>query len=502
MALKRPHGDAEADARVAELKAALAQRDAEAVAREERLAAQDARIAELVEQVTRLVAQVEALTEKLGQNSKNSHLPPSSDGPGGGSAGKRNAEKPKKKSKRKRGGQPGHRGSHRELLPPECVDTVVNFFPKVCLGCSADLAEAADPSPLRYQLLDLRDHRPHLTEYRRHEVECPRCGGRTVAAYDPSIPSSAFGPCLTAVVGLLTGVYHLSRRKAQRLLRELFGISVSLGALSAMERRASEALESAYEEAKREVEHAGVKHSDATSWARSGTLMSLWTIATIAATIFGIFKDGARDTVRPFFGGRRGILVSDRASIFTFWKMAYRQVCWAHLIRKFISFSQRDGPAGKVGHELLEYASLVFEYWHGFKDGDLTREELQTWLQPVQRELERALVCAAKADIDRLSGSCADILAHREALWTFAIHEDVEPTNNHAERELRSFVLWRKGSFGSQSERGERFAERLMTVAHTARKQGKAVLDFLVSSVVAHLDGTTPPRLINTSVAG
>ena len=297
-------------------------------------------------------------------------------------------------------------------------------------------------------------------------------------------------------------MYHLSRRKAQRLLRELFGISVSLGALSAMERRASEALESAYEEAKREVEHAGVKHSDATSWTRSGTLISLWTIATTTATVFGIFKDGTRDTVRPFFGDARGILVSDRASVFTFWQMAYRQICRSHLIRKFISFSERDGPAGKIGHELLEYTSLVFEYWHGFRDGDLTREELKTWLQPVQRELERALVCAAKANIDRLSGSCADVLAHREALWTFVSHEDVEPTNNHAERELRGLVLWRKGSFGSQSERGESFAERLMTVAHTARKQGKAVLDFMVSSVVAQLDRTTPPKLINTSVAG
>ena len=501
MALKRPHGDADADARVAALEAALAQRDAEAAAREERLAAQDARIAELVEQVSRLVAQVEALTEKLGQNSKNSHLPPSSDGPGGGSGGK-SSKKSTKKSKRKRGGQPGHRGSHRELLPPECVDTVVNFFPKVCLGCAADLAEVVDSSPRRHQHLDLRDHRPHLTEFRLHEVACPRCGARTRAAYDPSIPSSAFGPCLTAVVGLLTGVYHLSRRKAQRLLHELFGISISLGALSAMERRASEALKSAYEEAKREVEHAGVKHSDATSWLRSGALMSLWTIATVAATVFGIFEDGTRDTVRPFFGRLRGILVSDRASIFTFWKMTHRQVCWAHLIRKFISFSERDGPAGKIGCELLEYASLVFAYWNGFKDGDLTREELKTWLQPVQRELERALVCAAKADIDRLSGSCADILAHREALWTFVTHEGVEPTNNHAERELRAFVLWRKGSFGSQSERGERFAERLMTVAHTARKQGKAVLEFLVQSVAAHLDGSPPPRLIDASAVG
>lgn len=475
----RTAADRDGDARVAELERALAERDAE--------------IAALRAQVAQLGKLVTELSEKLNQNSRNSHLPPSSDGPGAGSRG---APTPKKnESNRKRGGQKGHRGAHRELMAP--VDEFFDLFPEVCLGCGANLPEVLDADARRYQQVELRDHRRHVTEYRRHEVECPRCGASTQAAYDPSrIPAFAFGPCLTAVVGLLTGVYHLSRRKAQRLLLELFDISVSLGALSAMERRASEALATAYDEAKREVRHAGVKHTDATSWSRSGALMSLWTIASVTATVYRIFANGARDTVRPFFGRRRGILVSDRASVFTFWRMIYRQICWAHLIRKFIAFSERDGPAGEIGRELLGYAKLVFEYWQGFKDGVLTREELISWMGPVRREFELALARAAIADIPRLSRSCANMLAHREALWSFVKRDGVEPTNNEAERALRAFVLWRKGSFGTQSERGERFAERLMTVAETARKQGKAVLEFITQSVRARLDGMEPPKLI------
>ena len=62
--------------------------------------------------------------------------------------------------------------------------------------------------------------------------------------------------------------------------------------------------------------------------------------------------------------------------------------------------------------------------------------------------------------------------------------------------ELRDFVLWRKQSFGSQSERGDRFAERVMSVVRTARKQGKAVLDFMVATIGAYVHGTTPPRLL------
>ena len=468
---------------------ALAELDAQ-------IAERDAKIAELTAEVEALTKQVEQLTELLNRNSKNSHLPPSSDGPGSSFRGGR-AERNKRKAERQRGAQKGHRGSHRELLPTEHVDTVVDLFPVVCLGCAGSLPHDVDAAACRYQQLDLREHRPHLTEWRRHEVQCEQCGTSTRATYDSAkIPSSAFGPCLTATVALLTGAYHLSRRKTRRLLSELFGIEVSLGAISAMEQRASAALATAHAEALREVQYAGVKHTDATSWTRSGKLMSLWTLASAAATVYQIFVDGCRDTIVPMFGPRLGILVSDRATVFDFWVMALRQICHAHLLRKFVAFSERDGPAGALGRELLQLSSLVFEYWHGFKQGHLTRDELLLWMRPVQRDFERLLERGGAADIERLSGSCADILAHRDALWTFVTQQDVEPTNNHGELELRDFVLWRKRSFGSQSERGERFAERVMTAVRTARKQGKDVLDFIVRSVTAYIDGAPAPQLI------
>lgn len=469
-------------ARIAFLEAALAERDA--------------KLAGLTALVSKQSAQIEQLTELLGRNSKNSHLPPSSDGPGSGvSGGAASTLRPT--SGRKRGGQKGHRGSHRALLPAERVGTFVELFPEVCLGCACELSRVLDVAACRYQQLELRDHRPHVTEWRRHEVKCKRCGAFTRADYDSAqIPSSVFGPCLTAVVAMLTGAYHLSRRKTQKLLLELFGISISLGAISTMERRASEALKSAHQEALREVQYAGIKHTDATSWTRSGKLMSLWTLASAAATVYQIFVDGCRDTIRPLFGPKIGILISDRATVFSFWSMAQRQICHAHLLRKFVSFSERNGKAGAIGRELLECTALMFEYWHGFKDGLLTRQELQFWLRPVQLSIERLLERGEKANIERLSGSCADILAHRDALWTFVTHQDVEPTNNHAELELRDFVLWRKRSFGSQSEHGERFAERMMTAVRTARKQGKDVLDFMVGSITAYIGGTTAPRLI------
>jgi transposase len=507
------------ESRVATLEAAVAERDARLAEQQAQLATQKAQIGFLTAQVAKLTeqqaqlaeqqvqleaqkaqialltAQVAKLTEQQGRNSSNSHLPPSSDGPGSGTKDRRRG-----KSGRKRGGQKGHRGSHRELLPPERVDRFVDLFPPACLCCGHPLPRVVDTAAWRYQQLDLRDHRVHLTEWRRHEVTCERCGESTRAEYDRTqIPELAFGPCLTAVVVLLTGAYHLSRRKARKLLQELFGISISTGAISAMEKRASEALAEAHEEAKHEAQHAAVKHSDATSFLRSGTLTSLWVLATAAATVYQIFNDGRRDTIRPLFGPRLGILISDRATVFSFWTMALRQVCHSHLLRKFVAFSERDGPDGAIGCELLECMTLIFEYWHGFKDGHLTRAELSFWMQPLQRHVEQLLQRASTSASEGISGSCADILAHRDALWTFVSHEGVEPTNNHAELELRDFVLWRRRSFGTRSERGDRFAEHVMTVVRTARKQGLDVLDFLVRSITASVDNATAPKLLGAA---
>lgn len=175
--------------------------------------------------------------------------------------------------------------------------------------------------------------------------------------------------------------------------------------------------------------------------------------------------------------------------------MAPRQVCWARLLRKFVSFAERDGPAGSVGRELLDYTGLVFEYWHDYKDGKLSRERFIAWMAPLRHQVQTALQRAVDAQLGHVSGSCAHILAHAPALWTFVDHHGVDPTNNHAERELRAFVLWRKRSFGTQSERGNLFAERLMTVAHTARKQRRHVLTFLTSCCQALLDDSPPPSL-------
>jgi transposase len=253
------------------------------------------------------------------------------------------------------------------------------------------------------------------------------------------------------------------------------------------------------DEAWQRVREAEVKHTDGTTWSQGGVAMALWTIAATGVTVFKILADSTKETLRPLYGTLLGILISDRAKALNFWAMARRQICWAHLLRKFISFSERAGPSSAFGRQLLDYTGLVFEYWHDYKRGKLDRATFVAWMSPVQQQIEAVLAQAVASGIAGVSGSCADILEHRAALWTFVEHAGVEPTNNHAEREIRAFVLWRKRSFGTQSARGNTFAENLMTVAHTARKQQRNVLAFLTDCCQAARDDVRPPSLFDAT---
>lgn len=454
------------------------------------LAAQRAELDQLKVKVEELTQLVMSLKEQVNRNSRNSHLPPSSDGPGG----RGSSEKSQGEGQRKRGGQPGHGGNKRELLPPEQVDRFVELYPKACENCWASLPQVRDENATRYQTTEVPPIRPHTTEFRCNGVTCG-CGHTTYASAEGVVPASPFGPRLMALIALLTGVFHLSRRRAAALLHDVLGVRVSLGAVSVVEGRVSAAVEPAVNEAWSRVDDTVVKHADATSWLLGGKLRSLWTIATKVVTVFKILVDGSSASVKPIFGACKGILVSDRATVFSFWTMSCRQICWAHLLRKYVSFSERDGPARKLGQELLDCTALVFRYWWDLRDGRLDRATFRAWMAPLRVQLEGCLARAVAASLKEVSGACADILEHKAALWTFVDREDVEPTNNHAERELRAFVLWRKKSFGAQSERGNLFAERVMTVAHTARKQNKNVLAFLTACCTARLAGAAPPSL-------
>lgn len=469
----------------------------------------DARIDRLERQVEALLAKVEEqavtiatqakriaaletenaeLRRRLGENSSNSNKPPSTDPPG------TRAERPDGgPSGRRRGGQPGHKGHRRELLPASQVTEQVECFPPACRACDAALPRTRDPEPLVRQVIDVPEIKPTVTQFNCHHVTCT-CGVTTTGSPPPGTPTGILGPRVLALCGLLVAECTVSRRKVRDLLHHLLGIRVSLGALSESEEITNDAVAPAVDEARLHALGERSKHVDATTWSCAGAYRCLWTMATAAVTVFFIASDGTRATLETWISKVRGILVTDRGTQFGFWAMERRQICWAHLLRKFASFATRPGTAGQTGDYLLLWTRVLFHQWHRVRDGTMTRRQFQTAAGELRVVIERLLEQGTRTP--GIAGSCADILEHRAALWRFVDDPSVGPTNNHAERELRGFVLWRKSSYGSRSERGDAFAANLKSVVHTCRKQGRAVLPYLTEAIQASLRGTAAPSLI------
>jgi transposase len=108
-------------------------------------------------------------------------------------------------------------------------------------------------------------------------------------------------------------------------------------------------------------------------------------------------------------------------------------------------------------------------------------------MSPVRREVERLLEAGSTCGVPKTEGMCREILKLRQALWTFIQVEGVEPTNNTAERSIRPGVLWRKGSFGTQSAEGARCVESMMTVVATLKQQQRDVLEYLIGRYLSRL---------------
>jgi transposase len=305
------------------------------------------------------------------------------------------------------------------------------------------------------------------------------------------------GSRLSALVVLLTGVYHLSRRNTAALLGDVLGVQLALGSVSNVEKRMADALGGAYTEALECVRRARVKHLDATSWSQGGEPRSLWTFASRLATTFVITADATTQSVRTLVGRVRGMLVTDRAPQFGFWAMEQRQICWAHLLRRFAAFADSPRPeVQRLGESLLLLSHAHLVEWHRLCDGLSTRHHLQGFVARLEPIFVGHLERGVNLRLPQVSGTCANLLAHRDALFTHAFVPGVPPTNNHAESELRGFVLWRRQTAGTRSERGDCFAERIMTTVHTLRKQGRHVLSYLEEASIAALRGKPSPALM------
>src|SRR5919205_470592 len=439
-----------------------------------------------------LQEQVRTLEERLNQTSRNSSRPPSSDPP-------QHPHPRRPPGKRRRGGQPGHPGHTRTLVPVEEVDEVVGLKPQQCSRCQAPLW-GDDASPFRHQVIEIPPIKPAITEYQWHQVTCPECGETTRAPWPEGVPSDSYGPRVHATVALCTGSYRLSKRTTRQVMDDLFGVPMSVGTISQSEKATTAVVAEPVEEARAYVQEQAVAHLDETSWRQGNKRAWLWVAVTSLVTVFLVRLSRGGQVACELLGEPfSGILVTDRYSAYNWYPVRWRQVCWAHLLRDFEAMRGRGGVSEEIGDALLAQAHQMFTWWHRVRAGTLQRSSFRSYMSPLRREVERLLDVGSRCGVPKTAGTCRDILKRRQALWTFVQVAGVEPTNNPAESAIRPGVLWRKGSFGTQSAEGSRFVESMMTVVATLKQQQRNVLEYLTAACEAALRGDAAPSLLPES---
>lgn len=462
--------------------------------------ARDKLIAELREELARVRAELAAareeiarLNEELGRSSNNSSKPPSSDSPSA------RAARPKKTpTGKKPGGQPGHERSVRPLVPIERVRKVVVCKPDRCGKCRKRV-RGSDPSPLRHQVWHLPRIEAPVDEYQLHALECddPECGHVTRASLPAGVPSGAFGPSVCAVVATLLTVYRMSRRMVVEFLGDFYGLPMAPGSVVKCQQAASASVAAPVHEARAHVRAARVKYCDETGWRQRRARAFLWVVVTATVTVFIIQARRTAEAAKAALGKVEGLLGTDRHGAYNSWPDILRQFCWSHLARAFVTIAERAGPSKRLGEALLAEKDKMFEWWHRVRDGTLARSTFRRYMKPLQDRVYDLLVKATRTCANTKTGrTCAKLLDHFDAMWTFVYRAGIEPTNNDAERALRPGVILRKLCYGTHSAHGSRFTERMLTCHATLRQQRRNVLAFLTDACQAALDGTRPPSLL------
>lgn len=457
------------------------------------LAARDRQIAELLTRLSQAESRIKDLEAKLGQSSRNSSMPPSSDSPSV-------ARAVKTPTGRKRGGQPGHAAHLRELLPASRVTDRTIVKPETCERCGERL-RGTDAEPHLHQVIDLPEPKPRVHEWELHALPCDSCHTVTRAKLPAGVPAGNFGPGIAALIATLTGRVGASKRIAREFLESVLGIELSLGTVSNLEQLVARALEPAYEEVRETVLASPVLHADETGWREDKRKAWLWTIACRVACFFQIARSRGSAVAKKLLDGYDGVVCSDRWSGYTWLNLESRQICWAHLKRDFQGWVERGGEAARLGTEAHEILRKLLRWRERARADDSVRasfdDRVQKKLRPAfQRLLGDAAVCADA----KVRGMATELLKVEPALWTCALDLEVEPTNNRAERSLRPAVILRKRSFGTDSPRGSRYVERVLTVDGTCRVQGTSTFRAIHAAVVAYFDDAPAPRLLSEEV--
>jgi transposase len=340
----------------------------------------------------------------------------------------------------------------------------------------------------RHQVTELPPIKAWIIEYQCHRVVCPECGESTRAAV-PEEASGQFGPQLTALIAYLTVMCRMPRRVVEALLGQVLEIEISLGSTQKSWEEASAAVAAPCQELEEQLNQAPVLNVDETGWRTNGDKRYLWAFVAARYIVYTVAATrGSEVLIRMLGAVFQGILCSDRFSAYLKYHTGKAQFCWAHLKRNvlgIVEFTKSNAVEQFCRDVLAAHASL-FRLWHKFRGGQIDRNQLVLRSIRIQQRIfylgERHLD-SRNREVRNLALA---LFAHNERLFTFLEEQGVEPTNNSAERALRTGVQWRKICFGNRSAQGELATARLLTVSETCELQDFNVLAYLSAAIACH----------------
>lgn len=411
-----------------------------------------------IEALTARIAALEAKLAKPRKTSRNSHTPPSQDPGGGDRAG---GGKDKAKPKKPRPSRPGV--SRRLAAEPDA--TIIRRAERC--ACGTDVSGLKQTCRMRYDHIDIPPVLPHVTRVELHGGRCA-CGRRFRAAPPAGMPTGTpFGPNIHALLTYLHHSHHVGFERLARLAREMFGLTISEGAIANALRRLETPLEAERAVIRDKLRAAEVVWSDETTTRIDGRLHWHWVFVTPAAVLHDIAPRRARAVAEAVMGGHKpAVWVSDRYAGQQEMAAAH-QVCLAHVLRDVqYAIDCGDGVFAPALARLLAWAIAI-----GRRRDSLKDTTLQQYRARVDRRLDRLLATPAPHPAGRTLQ--AQVKAWRTKFFIFLEDRRVSATNNVAEREIRPSVVFRKVTGGFRSRWGPSVHAGYRSVTSTARLTGQ-----------------------------
>lgn len=288
------------------------------------------------------------------------------------------------------------------------------------------------------------------------------------------------GPRLLSYISVLSGQYHMSIRKIQRLLKDQYGIHFSIGAISEAQGRVSAMLTPIHQALKLHIHNAAVIHADETSHQRNGEAATrwVWLMSGNDAVFQNVRFFRSQDNAKHLLGATQATVVTDQCASYNWLDPQRHQFCWAHVDRNLQQMADFSGKGltALIGTRLVLICKSVFRLQHRFDSGDIDENRWRHRMQRLRRSMRHWLQRGALVPTTRYSGRCKHILKYEAGLWVFLNHPGIPLTNNEAERCLRGSVIMRKICYGTSSDRGDKFRSRLLSVVETCKKRSLSPL--------------------------